>query len=71
MAAEAHILARLALGPATLAQLRAALPPGDLDRKALPTMGEEDPFGQVVTALVNDGRVQDADGIYRLRGLAR
>ncbi len=64
MAAEAHILARLALGPATLAQLRAALPPDDLDRKALPTMGEEDPFGQVVSGLVNAGAVVDDDGVY-------
>jgi hypothetical protein len=62
----AHVLARLALGPATLAQLRAALPDADLDRRALPTMGESDPFGEVVTALVNEGRVLDHDGRYRL-----
>jgi hypothetical protein len=66
VAAEAHILARLALGPATLAQLRAALPPEDLDRRALPTMGEEDPFGQMVNGLVNAGRLVDDDGLYRL-----
>ncbi len=64
---ERHILARLAAGPATLADLRAALPPDDLDRKALPTMGESDPFGEVLSALVNSGAVVDADGTYRLR----
>lgn len=66
MDAEAHILARAALGPATLAQLRAALPPGDLDRRALPTMGEPDPFGEVVAALVSSGRLVDRDGVYAL-----
>lgn len=60
------MLARLALGPATLAQLRDALPPEDLDRRALPTMGEEDPFAVVLTALVNEGRVLDDDGRYAL-----
>lgn len=68
MTAASHILARLAIGPATLAQLRAALPPDDLDRKALPTMGEEDPFGVLLTALVNDGVVEDRDGRYSLPG---
>jgi hypothetical protein len=63
---EGHVLARLALGPATLAGLRAALPPEDLDQQALPTMGEPDPFGEVVTGLVNRGLVADADGVYRL-----
>ena len=61
-----RVLARLRLGPATLADLRAALPPEDLDRKALPSMGEPDPFGAVVAGLVNAGEVTDADGLYRL-----
>lgn len=61
-----HLLARLRRGPATLADLRAALPPDDLDRKALPTMGEVDPFGTLVTALVHDGTVLEVDGLYRL-----
>jgi hypothetical protein len=65
VAAEDRILARLARGPATLAQLRAALPEDDLDRRALPSMGEEDPFGLVLTELVNTGRVVDDDGVYR------
>ena len=39
------VLDRLALGPATLADLRAALPADDGDRRALPSMGERDPFG--------------------------
>ena len=60
-----HILERLALGPATLADLRAALPADDLDRKALPSMGEPDPFGEVLSGLVNAGRVVEADGVYR------
>jgi hypothetical protein len=68
VSAEQHVIDRLARGPATLAQLRAALPPGDLDRKALPTMGEEDPFGVLVTALVNEGRILDHDGRYALPG---
>jgi hypothetical protein len=59
-----HVLARLEAGPATLADLRAALPPEDLDRKALPTMGEEDPFGAVVTGLVDSGLVLEQDGRY-------
>jgi len=63
---ERHVLARLALGPATLAGLRAALPPEDLDRRALPTMGEPDPFGALVADLVNRGIVLDEDGRYRL-----
>lgn len=63
---ERHILARLALGATTLAGLRAALPPEDLDRKALPTMGEPDPFGEILTALVNRGTVLDVNGLYRL-----
>ena len=61
-----RIRARLAIGPATLADLRAALPAEDLDRKALPSMGEPDPFGAVVAGLVNTGEVTDADGLYRL-----
>ena len=64
--AEQHVLARLALGPATLAGLRAALPAADLDRKALPSMGEPDPFGAIVADLVNSGQVLDEDGRYRL-----
>lgn len=63
---ERHVIERLQRGPATLAGLRAALPPEDLDRKALPTMGESDPFGELVTDLVNRGVVLDADGLYRL-----
>lgn len=63
---ERHILARLARGPATIAGLREALPPEDLDRKALPTMGESDPFGEILTDLVNRGAVVDANGLYRL-----
>lgn len=59
------ILARLRLGPATLADLRAALPPDDLDRRALPSMGEPDPFGAVVSDLVDSGAVVDEDGRYR------
>jgi hypothetical protein len=65
-ATERHVLERLAIGPAALAGLRAALPPEDLDRKALPTMGEPDPFGEIVTDLVNRGVVLDGDGLYRL-----
>jgi hypothetical protein len=61
-----QVLARLRLGPATLADLRAALPLEDLDRRALPSMGEPDPFGAVVAELVNSGAVTDADGVYRL-----
>jgi hypothetical protein len=61
-----RVLARLGLGPATLADLRAALPLEDLDRKALPSMGEPDPFGAVVAGLVNSGAVTDVDGVYRL-----
>jgi hypothetical protein len=64
--AERRILDRLAVGPATLAQLRAALPPEDLDRRALPSMGEPDPFGDVVARLVAAGAVADADGVYSL-----
>jgi hypothetical protein len=60
-----HILARLRLGPATLADLRAALPLEDLDRKALPSMGETDPFGAVVADLIGSGAVVDEDGRYR------
>lgn len=63
--AARHILERLASGPATLADLRAALPADDLDRKALPSMGEPDPFGELVSALVNAGDVVEADGMYR------
>lgn len=63
---EQHILERLARGATTLAGLRAALPPEDLDRKALPTMGEPDPFGEILTDLVNRGIVLDTDGRYRL-----
>ncbi len=66
-----HILERLALGPATLADLRAALPADDLDRKALPSMGEPDPFGDVLSGLVNAGWVIDVDGRYRLGDVAR
>ena len=29
-------------------------------------MGEEDPFGELVTSLVNDGAVDDHDGVYSL-----
>ena len=61
-----HVLARLERGPATLADLRASLPAADLDRTALPTMGESDPFGELVTDLVNRGVVSDADGVYRI-----
>ncbi|MGT2425186.1 hypothetical protein [Amnibacterium kyonggiense] len=64
-ATEERILARLAGGGATLAQLRASLPDDDLDRRALPSMGEEDPFGRILTALVNAGRVVDEEGVYR------
>lgn len=64
--AAVHVLHRLANGPATLADLRAALPAADLDRKALPSMGEPDPFGELISALVNAGRVVDEDGRYRL-----
>ena len=60
-----HVVDRLRRGPATLAGLRAALPPEDLDRKALPSMGEPDPFGAVVADLVNSGAVLDEDGLYR------
>jgi len=63
-----RVLARLGLGPATLADLRAALPLEDLDRKALPSMGEHDPFGAFVAGLVNSGAVTDVDGVYRLTG---
>lgn len=63
--AARHILKRLARGPATLADLRAALPADDLDRKALPSMGEPDPFGEVLSGLVNAGDVVDVNGMYR------
>lgn len=63
---EQLILERLAIGPATLAQLRAAFPADDTHARALPSMGEEDPFGVILTALVVGGSVFDDDGRYRL-----
>ena len=63
---EQRILDRLAVGPATLAQLRAGFATDDAHARALPSMGEEDPFGLVLTALVVDGTVIDDDGRYRL-----
>lgn len=60
------ILHRLRLGPATLADLRAALPASDHAARALPSMGEPDPFGAAVSALVEEGAVVDEDGRYRL-----
>jgi hypothetical protein len=63
---ERSVLERLARGPATLAGLRGALPAEDLDRRALPSMGEPDPFGAVVAELVNRGAVHDRDGVYSL-----
>ena len=65
-AQERPVLDRLAAGPATLAQLRAALPADDPDRRALPSMGEPEPFGAVVAWLVETGAVLDADGVYSL-----
>lgn len=61
-----RILGRLAAGPATLADLRAAMPDDGPHRRALPSMGEEDPFGAVLTALVVADRVIDDAGRYRL-----
>lgn len=60
------ILDRLQRGPATLADLRAALPVDDHAVRALPSMGEPDPFGAAVNALVVEGAVLDEDGRYRL-----
>lgn len=60
------VLHRLAAGPATLAGLRAALPADDLHARALMSMGEPDPFGEEVAALVRDGAVIDDEGRYRL-----
>lgn len=62
------ILDRLAEGPATLAGLRAALPLDDVHARALPSMGESDPFGEQLAALVLDGAVLDDQGRYRLPG---
>lgn len=59
------VLARLARGPATLADLRAALPADHAERRALPSMGERDPFGDLVAALVASGRVTESDGWHR------
>ena len=61
-----RILDRLAAGPATLADLRSAFEAHEAEARALPSMGEEDPFGVQLTALVNEGRVLDEDGRYRL-----
>lgn len=64
--AQDRILDRLRRGPATLADLRAVFEPDDAHARALPSMGEEDPFGQELTALVVAGAVLDDDGRYRL-----
>lgn len=64
--AQRRVLDRLAAGSATLADLRAALPAGDVEATASPSMGEEDPFGAAVTALVREGLVVDEEGRYRL-----
>lgn len=61
------VLTRLAESSATLAQLRAALPPDDPHSSALPSMGEDDPFGLELAALVEAGVVVDRDGWYGLR----
>jgi hypothetical protein len=60
------VLDRLARGPATLADLRAAFPPDAAHARALPSMGEPDPFGELLTDLVAAGEVREADGRYRL-----
>ena len=62
------ILDRLRSGPATLADLRAALPTDDHAARALPSMGEPDPFGTAVGELVTEGAVLDEEGRYRLPG---
>ena len=66
-AVQRAVLRRLAEGPATLAGLRAALPEGDVHARALMSMGEPDPFGEEVAALVRDGAVLDEQGVYSLR----
>ena len=58
------VLDRLARGPATLADLRAALSADDGDRRALPSMGERDPFGDLVAELVDTGRIRESEGRY-------
>ena len=60
------MLDRLRHGPATLAELRAALPADDPHARALPSMGEPDPFGEQLTSLVQAGHVLDEQGRYRL-----
>lgn len=65
-AVQRAVLDRLALGSATLAGLRAALPADDVHARALMSMGEPDPFGEEVAALVRDGSVVDEQGVYRL-----
>ena len=62
------VLQRLAEGPATLAGLRAALPADDVHARALMSMGEPDPFGDEVAALVQGGQVLDEQGVYSLGG---
>ena len=66
MDADRSVLDRRARGPATLADLRAALPEDHAERRALPSMGERDPFGHAVAALVEAGRVREAEGRYSL-----
>lgn len=65
-AVQRAVLDRLAQGPATLAGLRAALPEDDVHARALMSMGEPDPFGEEVAALVRDGSVRDEQGTYSL-----
>lgn len=70
-AARRTVLARLAEGSATLADLRRVFPAGSAEERALPSMGEPDPFGEVLTALVEEGRVLDDQGRYRLAARSR
>jgi hypothetical protein len=64
--AQQRILGVLVRGPATLARIRSAFPAGDAHARALPSMGEPDPLGEELTALVLRGLVLDEDGTYRL-----
>ena len=66
--AQRAVVARLEAGPATLADLRAAFPPGSAESRALMSMGEEDPFGAQLVELLDRGVVAEHEGRYRLAG---
>lgn len=61
-----RMLTTLHRGEATLAGIRAALPPDDPQAAALPSMGERDAFGEQLADLVNHGLVADVEGRYSL-----